>query len=105
MLHIAPDLQAHLGCRQLQERYNDAVVSFATEILMTLRGLGVEEIQGGAGQFNPQPPRVVDKEMTTRPDMDGHVAKIVRAGFTWNGMMLRPEEVIVYKCKKGAQSS
>jgi molecular chaperone GrpE (heat shock protein) len=93
----SPDLALNLGSRQLQERYDEAVRSFAAEALMILRSLGVEQMQGGAGPFDPQRQRVVAVETTTRPELDGHVARIVRAGFLWNGTLYRPELVVVYK--------
>jgi len=93
-------LALQLGCRQLHERYDDAVGSFAAEIHMILRSLGVEQIAGCSGPFNPQHQRVVALEMAANPDLDGHVAKIVRAGFTWNGTILRPEHVVVFKLER-----
>ena len=95
-----PQLALHLGCRQLHERYDDAVGSFAAEIHMILRSLGVEQIAGCSGPFNPKHQRVVALEMAANPDLDGHVAKIVRAGFTWNGTILRPELVVVFKLER-----
>ena len=92
-----PNFPLHIGCRQLQERYDDALNSYVAEIHMVLRGLGVEQIEGCSGPFNPHHQQVVDVEMTTRPNLDGHVAKIVRAGFMWNGAILRPEQVVVFK--------
>ncbi len=96
-----PDLSLHLGGRQLQERYDAAVRSFGVEIVMILRGLGVEVIEGAGGKFNPHLQKVVGVEMAPRPELDGQVARILRAGFSWNGVVLRPEQVIVFKkeCK------
>ena len=95
-----PELPLHLGSRQVQERYDDAVGSLATEVHMILRGLGVEPIQGCSGPFNPQHQHVAGVESTARSELDGHVAKIVRAGFTWSGTMLRPEAVVVFKLER-----
>jgi molecular chaperone GrpE (heat shock protein) len=92
-----PDLSLNLDCRQLQERYDETVRSFAAEILVILKSLGVEQIVGSAGPLDPQRQRVVAVEMTRRPELDGHVARIVRAGFLWGGTLYRPEQVIVYK--------
>jgi hypothetical protein len=92
-----PDTAMNLGSRQLQERYDEAVRSFAAEVLLILRSLGVERIDGSAGQFDPQRQRVVAVETITRSDLDGHVARIIRAGFQWNGTPYRPEQVVVYK--------
>ncbi len=95
-----PDLALQLGCRQLQERSDSAVRSFASEVLIILRAVGVEPIAAGAGPFDPVIQRVVGVEPTSRADLDGHVSRIVRAGFVWAGTLLRPESVYVFK--KGA---
>ncbi len=95
-----PDLALQLGCRQLQERSDSAVRSFASEVLIILRTVGVEPIAAGAGPFDPVNQRVVGVEPTSRADLDGHVSRIVRAGFVWAGTLLRPESVYVFK--KGA---
>ncbi len=95
-----PNLSFDIGARQLYERYDAAIGSLASESLMILRGLGVEQIDGGSGRFNPQIQEVVDVELTRRPELDGQVARIVRGGFLWNGAILRSERVVVYKKKE-----
>jgi hypothetical protein len=95
--HKDPELAGHLGCRQLQERWESAARSYAAEILRILHSLDVEPIVSGGGQFNPHHQRVVNVEPTAQPELDGHIARIVRPGFTWHRQILRPEEVIVYK--------
>ncbi|MBP7935822.1 MAG: hypothetical protein KA354_14335 [Phycisphaerae bacterium] len=95
--HRNPELALHLGSRQLFETYDAAVRSFVTEIFMILRTLDVHPIQGSAGPFNPQLQRVVGVERTSKPELDGHVARIVRVGVTWNGAVFRHEQVIVFK--------
>jgi hypothetical protein len=95
-----PELTSHLGCRQVQERCESASRSYAAELLRILQSLNVEPIVGGGGQFNPHHQRVVDVEMTSQSELDGHTARIVRPGFTWNSTILRPEEVIVFKLER-----
>ena len=102
-----PEMAIHAGCGELQGRYDDAVRSLAIEIHIILRGLGVELIQECAGPFNPKHQRVVDVELTSNPKLDGYVARIVRAGFMWDGTILRPEQVVVFKkeCKNHGKQS
>lgn len=97
------DLTLDANARQYFEQYDAAIASVVTEILMNLRALGVEQTQGNAGPFDPKTQRVVGIEETSRADLDGHVARIVRAGFTRNGAQIRPELVIVYR--KGEEKS
>lgn len=92
-----PELVLHLGARQMFERYDSAVQSFYTEIYMILRALDVHPLDCGAGRFNPHTQRIVEVEATKNPELDGHVARIFRAGFTWGDTVLRPEQVVVFK--------
>lgn len=94
------ELPLHVGARQLQDRSQSAIASFAVEILVILRSIGVEMIEGVCGPFNPQFQKVVGVEPAPRPELDGHVARVVRAGFVWNGLTVRHENVIAFK--KGA---
>jgi molecular chaperone GrpE (heat shock protein) len=95
-----PDLGLNLGCRQLQERSDSAIRSFAAEVLIILRAVGVEPFAAGAGRSDPRIQNIVGVEPTSQADLDGHIARIIRAGFTWNGTQVRPESVIAFK--KGA---
>mgnify|MGYP001292905592 CR=1 FL=1 len=89
--------------RYFFEKYDAAIGSVATEILMILRGMGVEQTQANAGPFDPRTQKVVSIEDTARANLDGHVARVVRAGFHRGGTLIRPELVIVYR-KAGAKS-
>lgn len=91
------DLVHHLASRQHHERCDGAVRSFALEVQIILRSIGVEPIDAGAGLFDAQLQRVVGVEPSPRADLDGHIARIVRAGWVWNGTLLRPESVVVFK--------
>lgn len=95
-----PELGLHLGCRQLHERYDGAVQSFRQEIYILLRSLDVHPLDGCAGPFNPRHQQIVGVEATTNPELDGHVARAVRPGFLWGGMILRPEQIVVFKKEK-----
>ena len=91
------DLATHIGARQLQAQHDAAAQSFGTEILMILRGMGVEPLDVSGPELDPHLQRVVDVELTSRAELDGRIARITRRGFRWNGALLRPEQVIVYK--------
>jgi molecular chaperone GrpE (heat shock protein) len=92
-----PELASNLPCRLLFERYDDALKSCSIELHLILGNLGVHPLAGTAGRFDAHCQKVVGTEPTSNPDLDGHVARIVAEGFTWNGSMLRPERVVVYK--------
>lgn len=91
------DLATQIGARQLQAQHDGAARSFAAEILMILRGLGVEPLELSGPELNPHLQRVVGVESTSSAELDGRIARITRRGFRWNGALLRPEQVIVYK--------
>jgi len=94
------ELTRNVGCRQLYEWTDDALRSYAAEVLQILQGLGVELIVGSGGIFNPHHQRVREVEPTCQPELDGHVARILRAGFIWHGSVLRSEEVTVFKMER-----
>jgi len=91
------DLATHVEARRLQAQHDAAARSFATEILMILRGLGVEPLEPSGPDLDPHMQRVVGVEPNSRAELDGRIARIARRGFRWNGALLRPEQVIVYK--------
>jgi len=91
------DLATHIGARQLQTQHDGAARSFAAEILMILRGLGVEPLDVSGPELDPHLQRVVGVDLTSRAELDGRIARITRRGFRWNGALLRPDQVIVYK--------
>ena len=91
------DLATHIGARHLQAQHDDAERSFAAEILMILRGLGVEPLEVSGPELDPHLQRVVGVEPTSCAELDGRIARITRRGFRWNGAQLRPEQAIVYK--------
>ncbi|MCB9852829.1 MAG: nucleotide exchange factor GrpE [Phycisphaerales bacterium] len=95
--HKDTHLTLDVGARQFFEQYDAALASVVTEILMNIRGFGVEQAHGKAGPFDPKSQRVVGTDESTRPDLDGHVARVVRPGFSRNGTQIRPELVIVYR--------
>ena len=91
------DMLARLDCRQLFERCDAILGSITAETLMILRTFDVYPLAAGGGVFNPRQQRVVAVELTTNPDLDGQVARVVRLGFMWAGSIHRPEQVVVFK--------
>lgn len=70
---------------------------------MLLASLGVEKLEPPSGAINPRLQHVVGVEPAPPPpELDGHVARVVAAGFTWNGAIHRLEKVIAYKEKKSS---
>lgn len=95
-------LSAHLGCRQVFEQHQAALAALDQELLDILRGAGVVPLRGVGGPFDPQRQRVVGVEPTSDKRRDGHVAKIVRCGYSWHGTVIRAEEVVIVKFKEGS---
>jgi len=98
--HREPQLAVDLNCRQLFERYDQALQSVVVELYMILRTLDVQPIHSSVGPLQPQHQRVREVEKTTNPNLDGIVARIEAPGFTWGDMVLRPEQVVVFKYQK-----
>lgn len=88
--------------RTIVEQCESAQRSYMAELLLILTSLGLQRIETSGGPFNPQCQYVVGVEATSQPELDGHVARVLSAGFLWNGALYRPEKIIVYKLEKKA---
>lgn len=67
-----------------------------------LENNGVERFEDETGRFNPKTQRVLKTLPTTDRDADNTIAERVRRGYRWNGIMLKPEMVKIYKYKEEA---
>lgn len=88
------------GVRAVFEQCESAQRSYVAELRMLLASLGVEPLETAPGPIKPRLQHVVGVEPTASPELDGHVARVVAAGFTWNGAIHRLEKVIAYKLEK-----
>lgn len=62
---------------------------------------GVERFNDGVEKFNPKTQRVLNTIPTGEKNKDNLVAERSRKGYRWNGVMLKPEMVKIYKYKEG----
>lgn len=65
---------------------------------------GVEIYSDETPVFNPATQRVVKTVECVDMDNDKHIAARLRRGYRWNGVILRPEMVSIYKYKQKIQS-
>lgn len=61
---------------------------------------GVEIYNDGCEIFNPSTQRVAKTIPTSNPDDDKRIIERLRRGYRWNGTVLRPEMVSIYKYKQ-----
>lgn len=62
---------------------------------------GVERYSDDTEKFNPKTQRVVKTTPTGDKDLDNVISERVRKGYKWNGVMLKPEMVKIFKYKEG----
>lgn len=62
---------------------------------------GVERFTDSPAKFNPKAQRVVRSVPTGDKEADKTVAESIRKGYSWNGVMLKPEMVVIYKYQEG----
>ena len=65
---------------------------------------GVEIYSDGTPVFNPATQRVVKTVECAEVDNDKRIVERLRRGYRWNGVILRPEMVSIYKYKQKIQS-
>jgi len=62
---------------------------------------GVERYSDDTEKFNPKTQRVIKTIPTGDKDADNVIFERVRKGYRWNGVMLKPEMVKIFKYKEG----
>lgn len=62
---------------------------------------GVERYCDDTEKFNPKTQRVVKNIFTGDIGLDNIIAERIRKGYRWNGVMLKPEMVKIFKFKEG----
>ena len=49
-----------------------------------------------SGAFDPARQQTVASREAPRPELAHHIADTVRPGYVWHGVLLRPQQVVVY---------
>lgn len=75
------------------------ISNLAMDLEEMLEVNGVELYEDPSEIFNPSTQRVVGQEITHLEYQDNQVCQRCRRGYRWNGVILRPEMVKIYKYK------
>lgn len=67
------------------------------DLLDILELNGVETYEEEGETFNPRTQKAMKSVVTDNPDLNKHIAKRLRPGYRWNGSILKPELVQIYK--------
>ncbi|MFH1255354.1 MAG: nucleotide exchange factor GrpE [bacterium] len=90
-------IEHHNG--ELSDEWLKGVLHVAKQFKDALNKLGVEEIRVEGEKFDHNSMDAVDSEETEDENLDGQVAKEIKAGYKLNGKVIEAAKVIVYKLK------
>lgn len=62
-----------------------------------LEQCGMERYDEESEIFNPRMQKAIKAIPTSNPSLDKHIARRIRAGYLWNGTIIKPELVQIYK--------
>jgi len=97
LLPLADNLQLALELAQSEgavDRYQEGTELILRDFLTTLSKFGVEKIEALGNPFSPDLHEAAGFVPVTDKD-DGVVVKVLRAGYTRDGRLLRPAKVLV----------
>ena len=77
------------------------VIGIPDDLESILDNNGVERYSDDADKFNPKTQRVIKIIPTGNIELENDIAERTRKGYRWNGVMLKPEIVKIYKYKEG----
>ena len=77
------------------------VIGIPDDLESILDNNGVERYSDDTEKFNPKTQRVIKTIPTGNIELENVIAERTRKGYRWNGVMLKPEMVKIYKYKEG----
>ena len=83
------------------EKLKKYVMGIPDDLESILDNNGVERYTDDTEKFNPKTQRVVKTIPTGNLELENVIAERTRKGYRWNGVMLKPEMVKIYKYKEG----
>lgn len=83
------------------ERIEKYLCDIPDDLTTILENNGVETFEDDTEKFNPHCQRASRVVPTGNPDDDHKIAERLHVGYRWNGVMLKPEMVAVYKYQEG----
>lgn len=75
-----------------------------SEVRMSLERHGVAPYRSAGGPLEPRRQRTLSVAETGDPELDGKVARSLRAGYLWGTQVLRPEDVVVHRLRRAVPS-
>ena len=102
LLHLYDSINNIFQGLQRQENVDRAKIAevwemISAELLEVLARQEVYPLEGDISCLDRRLHRAVTTEITTVPEENNMIAKVLRSGFTWGEQVLRPEEVILKK--------
>lgn len=86
-----------------RDRLIECVKDVPDDLERLLDDNGVERYADETVKFNPKSQRVIKTVFTGNQDADTTIAEHIRKGYRWNGTILKPEMVAIFKYKEGYQ--
>lgn len=83
------------------ERIAKYLCSIPEDITTILENNGVEGFNDESDHFNPKCQRAVRTRPTGVAEDNNKIAERMHVGYRWNGVILKPETVVVYKYQEG----
>lgn len=83
------------------EKLKKYVMGIPDDLESILDNNGVERYTDDTEKFNPKTQRVVKTIPTGNMELENVIAERTRKGYRWNGVMLKPEMVKIFKYKEG----
>lgn len=83
------------------EKLKKYVIGIPDDLESILDNNGVERYTDDTEKFNPKTQRVIKTIPTGDMKLENVIAERTRKGYRWNGVMLKPEMVKIYKYKEG----
>jgi molecular chaperone GrpE (heat shock protein) len=81
----------------------DALTHTRDEILEVLYRRDIERIADAPKRLDVELQKPISRIDTDKPEEDREIVQVVREGFRQNGVVLRPQEVVVKRCTKETQ--
>ena len=82
-----------------EEKLKKYIQGVPDDLQNLLSNNGVERFEDDSEKFNPKTQRAVRTEQTEDSALDNTIAERIRQGYYWNGIILKPEMVKIYKFK------
>lgn len=83
------------------EKLKKYILGVPEDLESILDNNGVERYSDDVEKFNPKTQRVIKTIPVGNMELDNVIVERTRKGYRWNGVMLKPEMVKIYKYKEG----